>query len=128
MIDKILFPEPILIPPAGTKSSANHAARESGKTSFAEILGKKFPAEGLKFSRHAEERLRSRGIELSENDVRKLEAAIDDAGRKGGRESLVMMGNAAFVVNVKNRTVITAMDKAGMQGNVFTNIDSAVIV
>jgi flagellar operon protein len=128
LIDKIFFPDPILIPTSGTKNSVNKAGNEAGKTSFAEILGKKLPAEGLKFSQHAQERLRSRGIKLSENDVKKLEDAVDDVGKKGGKESLVMLGNAAFVVNVKNRTVITAVDKAGMQGNVFTNIDSAVLL
>jgi flagellar operon protein len=128
LIDKILFPEPILIPPSGTKNSVNKAGSEAGKSSFAEILGEKLPAKGLKFSQHAQERLQSRGIKLSETDVKKLENAVDDVGKKGGRESLVMLGNAAFVVNVKNRTVITAMDKAGMQGNVFTNIDSAVML
>jgi flagellar operon protein len=128
LIDKILFPDPILIPTSGTKNSVNKGGNEGGKTSFAEILGKKLPVEGLKFSQHAQERLRSRGIQLSENDVKKLENAVDDVERKGCRESLVMLGNAAFVVNVKNRTVITAMDKTGMQGNVFTNIDSAVLL
>jgi flagellar operon protein len=48
--------------------------------------------------------------------------------QKGGRESLVMMGDSALVVSVKNRTVVTALDKAQMRGNVFTNIDSAVII
>ncbi len=128
MIDKIMFPDPIPITPAGTRNSVDRSANVNAKTSFADILDKKLPVEGLKFSRHAEERLRSRGIELSENDVKKLEDAVNDVGRKGGRESLVMMGNAAFVVNVKNRTVITAMDREGMRGNVFTNIDSAVVV
>lgn len=128
MIDKIMFPDPIPITPTGTRNSVDRSANVNAKTSFADILDKKLPAEGLKFSRHAEERLRSRGIELSENDVKKLEDAVNDVGRKGGRESLVMMGNAAFVVNVRNRTVITAMDREGMRGNVFTNIDSAVVV
>jgi flagellar operon protein len=48
--------------------------------------------------------------------------------QKGGRESLIMLGDAALVVSVKNRTVITAMDRGSMQGNVFTNIDSAVVL
>jgi flagellar operon protein len=48
--------------------------------------------------------------------------------QKGGKESLVMMGDAALVVSVKNRTVVTAMDRSQMKGNVFTNIDSAVVI
>jgi len=53
---------------------------------------------------------------------------VESVAQKGGRESLIMLGDAALVVSVRNRTVITAMDRASMQGNVFTNIDSAVII
>jgi flagellar operon protein len=127
LIDKILFPEPLLIPPSRAKSTSKADTGATGKTDFAGILREKLPTEGLKFSQHALERLQSRGMSLSDNDVRKLEDAVDSVVRKGGRESLVMLGDAAFVVSVKNRTVITAMDRESMQGNVFTNIDSAVV-
>lgn len=60
--------------------------------------------------------------------MERLEGAVDSVARKGGKDSLVLLGDAALVVSVKNRTVVTAMDRAGMRGNVFTNIDSAVIL
>ena len=58
--------------------------------------------------------------------MKQLEGAVDSVAQKGGKESLILMGDAALVVSVKNRTVVTAMDRQGMKGNVFTNIDSAV--
>jgi flagellar operon protein len=57
----------------------------------------------------------------------KLEKAVAGAASKGSRDSLILMKNLAFIVNIPNRTVITAMDGENMKENVFTNIDSAVI-
>lgn len=92
------------------------------------MLDTKLPAQGVKFSQHAQERLKARNITLSANDLANLEGAVNSVARKGGKESLVMMGDAALVVSIRNRTVVTAMDKTQMQGNVFTNIDSAVVI
>jgi flagellar operon protein len=91
------------------------------------VLDEKLPAQGITFSNHAQERLKSRGISLSPTDMEKLEGAVDSVAKKGGKDSLVLLGDAALVVSVKNRTVVTALDRASMQGTVFTNIDSAVI-
>jgi flagellar operon protein len=86
-------------------------------------------AKALKFSAHAETRLKSRGIDFGEAMMKQLESAVDKAEQKGVRkDSLVLMQDLALIVNVKNRTVITAMDRGDMTGNVFTNIESAVIV
>lgn len=84
--------------------------------------------EGLKFSAHAQERLATRQIQLSTQDLLRLQNGVDKAAQKGSRESLVMKDDLAFVVSVTNRTVITALDLASSRDNVFTNIDSAVIV
>ena len=65
---------------------------------------------------------------MGEADVERLKSAVNEVAEKGGRESLIMMNNSAFVVSVQNRTVITALDQASLKNNVFTNIDSAVIV
>jgi len=82
----------------------------------------------ISFSQHAIHRLKERGIQLTEPDVARLQAAVEKAADKGARESLVMMDNVAYVVSVVNRKVITAVDGACMKENVFTNIDSAVFV
>ena len=96
--------------------------------SFAEILEQKKIAERgeLKFSKHASERLLSRNIDLSETQKERLNQAVKAAEAKGIKESLVMMDNLAFIVNVKNNTVITAV--AGGEEKIFSNIDGAVVV
>ena len=96
--------------------------------SFAEILEQKKLAERgeLKFSKHASERLVSRNIDLSESQKERLNHAVKAAEAKGIKESLVMMDNLAFIVNVKNNTVITAV--AGGEEKIFSNIDGAVVV
>ena len=103
-------------------------SKETGPT-FADVLNQvqKSPEE-VKFSAHAIDRLRSRNIMLSLDDSMRLQNAVATVAEKGGRESLVLMDNLAFVVSVNNRTVITAVDGANLQNNVFTNIDSAILV
>lgn len=81
----------------------------------------------LKFSAHANARIESRNISISGQDMARLESAFDQAQSKGAKESLIMLDDKAFIVNVPNKTVITAMDKAQLMSNVITNIDSAVI-
>jgi flagellar operon protein len=82
----------------------------------------------LKFSSHASQRLKDRKIELDPAVMAKVNDAIDKADAKGVQDTLVLTKDAALIVNVKNRTVITAMDRNALNGNVFTNIDGAVIV
>lgn len=79
----------------------------------------------LKFSRHAIERLASRNIDLTGEQKQRLEHAVSLAGTKGIQESLVMVDNMAFIVNIPNHTVITAVNPA--DSAVFTNIDGAII-
>ena len=74
--------------------------------------------------------MQARNIKLGQAELTKLNTAVDRAAQKGAKESLVLMNNnnLALVVSVKNKTVITAMDSASMKDNIFTNIDSAVII
>lgn len=81
----------------------------------------------IKFSGHALQRLKSREIQFDAECEAKLDKAVEKLAAKGGRESLVIMGDLALIVSVKNRTVITAIDGESIKDNVFTNIDSAVI-
>jgi len=126
VIDSILLPNPL--PGAtGQDTVRRPAAPQKGTDSFAGILDAKLGAQGVKFSGHALERLKSRGISLSGAELNKLEGAVASVAAKGGKESLIMVGNAALVVSIKNRTVITAFDRQNLEGNVFTNIDSAAV-
>ena len=82
----------------------------------------------LKFSAHALHRIQDRSIAMSDELKGKLEKAVDTAAQKGSKESLILSDNAAFIVSVRNKTVITVLDRNQMNGNVFTNIDSTVVI
>lgn len=82
---------------------------------------------GVSFSKHAQARLQSRGIELDDTDLEDLGTAVDQLAKKGARESLVLLGDNAFVVGVPDRKVITALTRQEAIGNIFTNIDSTIV-
>lgn len=83
---------------------------------------------GIKFSNHAIDRMRSRGISFKPEDMSKLNEAVDRVAAKGSKDSLVLMNDSALIVSVKNRTVVTVMDKTALKENVFTNIDSTIVM
>lgn len=128
MVEEVFFPNPVQVPASRPANRPGPGAATGSDTPFARVLDKKLPSSGVAFSNHAQERLKERGIRLSGSDLERLEGAVESVAKKGGRDSLVLLGDAALVVSVKNRTVVTAMDRAGMRGNVITNIDSAVIL
>jgi len=72
--------------------------------------------------------MQSRGISFKPDEMSRLNDAIDKAAAKGSKNTLMLMGDNALIVSVKNRTVVTAMDREAMKENVFTNIDSTVIL
>ena len=99
----------------------------SAKTSFGDILAaKEMEASQVKFSKHAALRMNDRGLEISDEQLVRLKSGTDMAADKGINDSLVMIDDLAFIVNVPSRTVITAIE-AGSDTNVFTNINGAVI-
>lgn len=99
------------------------------KTSdFNKVVGNNGGVNGLKFSNHAIERMRSRGVSFSPEQMDKLESAVKKAAEKGGRDSLILMNDKAVIVSVKNNTVVTVVDKASLKENVFTNIDSTIVI
>ncbi len=112
---------------AGNRNKASEAKNSNVLgSSFEEILAKqKEQASGLKFSKHASERLIDRDIDMTDEQLERLENGTKKAGLKGINESLVMVDGMAFIVNVKNNTVITAV--TGDDEMVFSNIDGAVI-
>ncbi len=98
-------------------------------SSFAQVLQTEISGQRpLTFSAHAQQRLTMRNIALSASDVNDLEAAVAKARAKGAQDSLILSDKAAFLVSVKNNTVVTAVDRDHLKENVFTNIDSAIII
>lgn len=121
-----IFPPPAPPLPRPSVSKPNPASRAVG-TSFGQLLDQQLGPKTLQFSRHALARMESRGIQFSREDLGRIENAVQSAQSKGSRDSLVLLGGNALVVSVKNNTVVTVVDQQSLNGNVFTNIDSAVI-
>lgn len=122
---------------------SNNSGQNSlaGAGSFASILNSKKSIEAaiaaidesnanskLKFTKHAGERLDERDIQLTSEQMNRLEEGTDKASSKGIKESLILMDNMAFIVNTQSKTVITAMDQNNNENNIYTNIDGAVII
>ncbi len=103
-----------------------HASVPKGadEASFAKVLRQQHK---LEFSGHAKIRLKNRSISMNRQDMKRLEEAVVRAEEKGGKDSLVMDGNRAFLVNIPNKKVITAVDMMELRDKVFTNIDSTVL-
>ncbi len=106
----------------------------TGENSFASILNKikestdnNISSDSLKFSKHALNRLNDRNIELTNEQMERLTNGKNEAGEKGIKDSLILVDQLAFIVNIPNNTVVTAMDQTDNKSNVFTNIDGAVI-
>ena len=113
---------------AATASAASPAKPPPAAGAFQALLDEHLgTAKPVNFSRHAEDRMRARNVELSQEDQGRLAQAVDKAAGKGARESLVLLDRLAFVVNVPSRTVVTAVPAGSTKGGVFTRIDSAVL-
>lgn len=114
--------------PAGGISELQRKPAPSGTDKQGASFEKLFREEldKLKFSGHAQKRMISREISLTENEMQKLDTAIEKARDKGAVESLIAFDDKAFIVNIPNKTVITAVTKEQMSSNVITKIDSAI--
>jgi len=121
-----ILPGPIR-PPNGLPGKPAGAREKKPATSFDQVLDAQLQGGSVRFSKHAADRMESRGIRFSAGEITRLQSAVELASARGSRDSLVLLGETALVVSVKNNTVVTVMDKEGLKGNLFTNIDSAVI-
>ncbi|MBW2187470.1 MAG: flagellar protein [Deltaproteobacteria bacterium] len=122
-----LFIHPQPIQPAALRKDTAAAPSANPSVSFKQVLGDQLDQGGVRFSKHATQRMQSRGIQMSENALARLNQAVRMADEKGSRDSLVLLDSAALVVSIKDNTVVTVADKEQLKGNVFTNIDSAII-
>lgn len=129
------------------KSDVTEAGKE-GQVSFKDVLNQSTGAEtakvgltapiaqqakvdlgnNIKFSNHAIERMQSRGISYTPDEMQKLNQAVSKAAAKGSKDTLILMDQSALIVSVKNNTVVTVMDKSALKENVFTNIDSTIVM
>ena len=107
-------------------TGAQAGAARPGAVDFRQVLEKTLGTRGVKISAHAEERLKARNITLGNADMERISAAADKVASKGGRDALVVMDKVGLILDVRNRTVVTAIERMQLSENVFTNIDSAV--
>jgi len=123
-IGQSFFPKQLIGTPDKKKSVQNQGY------CFKDVLTQQIQPQQkeLKFSAHAIQRLDSRGIELAPNQLQLLNQAVEKAANKGSKDSMIVMNDLAFIVNVPNRVVVTAVDKDSMKEYVFTQIDSAIIL
>jgi len=84
-------------------------------------------SQGLKVSSHAQERIKTRNIEMSQKRLDTLGEVADEAGKKGAKNTLAMFGTDAFILSVKDKTIVTAMKEEEMESRFFSNIDSVYI-
>lgn len=117
-----------LYPIKSTPLQLDKSAKASGITPHSTVFRDLLESKVLKFSHHAEMRMEQRGIQLQPESLTQIIRAVDDAESKGAKDSLIVIKDIAMIVNVPSRTVVTAMDGKQMQNNVFTQIDSAIII
>ncbi len=110
----------------GFKSALELQFREAQKVEAP--LQKAAPPATLEFSNHAVERMTQRGISFTPDQMTKIEDAARKASEKGSKEALIFSDDSALIVSLKNNKIVTVMDKASMKDNVFTNIDSTVVL
>lgn len=110
-------------------SSVKKNNKYTKKINFSEILNNEILSRNsrLSFSKHATERLTKRGIILDSTDISNLNSAIESAEKKGSKQTLVIMRDTSYIVNIPNKTIITAINNTGENNHIFTNIDSAVV-
>ena len=128
-VDKLSLVKQPLMPAPNKAIKCNSV--ENKQTSFNALLSENMQQKqsAVKFSAHAEKRLHERNISLNQEDIAKISHAMQQASLKGARDSLLLYGDLALIASIKNNTVVTALDSNALkEKQVFTNIDSAVII
>jgi flagellar operon protein len=111
------------------KGKSNNELKTESKTgpSFNELLKKEIDKKsGFTISNHAAERLKD--MDFNTADMKKINDAINKVKEKGGKNCLIVYKDVALVTSIENRTIITAVDADRAKENVFTNLDSVVLL
>ena len=120
-----------IINPLIHKVNQSNTSPQKGKINniqpeFHSILKKQLDA--ITISKHAKQRIENRGIEIDLNTMDKLNSAMDKLSQKGSKDSLILLDQVAYIVNPQQKVIITCVDKDHMQENIFSGIDSAMIL
>jgi len=123
------YQQPVNLIEIARRGQAAPTKKVAGDDSFQDMFSRELAGNrGVEFSKHANQRMHSRGLELSEESLGKIANAIDKAETKGSKETLILTDEAAFVASVENRTIITVFDRDNLRDGIVTAIDSAVII
>lgn len=123
------FQRPVNLMEIASRGNQAERSAKTPKSSFKEMFSEHLAENrGVNFSKHASQRLFSRGIELSDVELNKVARAVDQAEAKGSKETLLLADDYALVVSIKDRTVVTAFDRDNLRDGVVTAIDSAVLL
>ena len=130
-INSVLIPQINKLPEK--KESGNvRSSNDTKQAEFEELLRNRVkesgPSEDIQISKHAVKRLEERNLSIDSGEYLKLKEGMKKLQNKGGKESLIITNNAAYIVDVNKNKIVTAIDKASMSDNVFTNIDSTVFM
>lgn len=109
-------------------SAQLQAQTRNNGVQFSELLQKEADKTSLHFSKHAVQRVQERGIQMTDSLLGDLNQAVQKARDKGARDVVVIGQSGAFIVNIPNNVVVTTMSGTEMKENIFTNIDSAVLM
>lgn len=128
-INELLIPNVTSLPQE-QKSQQSNKLQSGQKSEFADLIGKAAaePKQGVELSTHAQKRLQERNISFDTQEYLKLQEALTKLKQKGGHDSLVITGKAAYVLDVDRGMVVTAVDRDSMSENVFTKIDSTIFM
>jgi flagellar operon protein len=120
----------ITLRPIQPNDSAAAKVKQGQQKPFASVLMEQLNSSvsGIKFSKHAAQRLEERNITLTMDDLRKIEDTVARASQKGLKESLFVMQGVSMVVNIENKTVVTAMTNSDTKDGFVTNIDSVALL
>lgn len=131
-INNIFIPNVTSLPGNNQQVDKSNQLNKGQQSEFKSMLQDQISSasidHGINLSVHAAKRLHERSIDIDSNEYMKLKEAMGKLREKGGNDSLVITPKAAYILDVKNNKIVTAIDKNSLSENVFTKIDSTLFV
>lgn len=110
-----------------TQTKISNTTNSKDKTSFKDVLDNvKNKDKSFTISKHAALRLNQ--INFTEEDMKQIEKGFKIAKDKNSKNTVMLYKDVALIASVENKTLITAVEKERAKDNIFTNIDSVVIL
>ena len=128
-VNNFLIPNVSKLPGHNKVNTDKPTSKAIENSEFGKLFKEKIDDnKSISLSTHAAKRIQERNLEIDGKEITKLNQAFKKLEVKGGQDSLVITDKAAYIVDVPNRKIVTAIDKESLLDNVFTKIDSTVMV